>query len=360
MTHHSKTLVVDFDDTIAITLNRDWDNAKPNSSLIHKLNSLYEDGWTIHIVTARGQISCDGDSDAADKKYRTQIEKWLSDHNVKYTDLSFQKKLAAYYIDDKGITPEDFVEKFEREEFKNGMSGAYVYYDKVSDAVYKTASNTHSVVSWYEKAKEYGFNVPKIYSVIGDTIKMEKLPDRGGDCFFKKALNICKEFSQYPKFHSGTLKHMYVNRCFSRIKDDNLYDEKFLTIVLQYAAEGAAQYQSFSHGDFSHSNILFNKDIVYLIDPINDPTLLSSWIIDLAKLYMSIHLDFGNEDHRLSQIIDFCSENKISMEVILANVVGHYCRVYPYANEDKKTIIKEKLKEICDVFRSKIDSTSAQ
>ena len=75
--HHSTTLVVDFDDTLAITLNRDWENAAPNVELIAKLNDLYAQGWTVHVVTARGQLSCNGDYVAADKKYRAQIEEWL-------------------------------------------------------------------------------------------------------------------------------------------------------------------------------------------------------------------------------------------------------------------------------------------
>ena len=38
---YTTTLVVDFDDTIAITHNRDWVHATPNEALVNKLNQLF-------------------------------------------------------------------------------------------------------------------------------------------------------------------------------------------------------------------------------------------------------------------------------------------------------------------------------
>ena len=111
-----KSLVVDFDDTLSFATNRDWDNALPNLPLIEQLNLLYNKGCTIHIVTARGQLSCHGDIELADKKNRQQIETWLNRYGVLYTDLSFQKKYADYYIDDKAIKPEQFIEMMQRNE----------------------------------------------------------------------------------------------------------------------------------------------------------------------------------------------------------------------------------------------------
>jgi len=102
-------LVVDFDDTLSFATERDWENAKPNLPLIAKLNSLYDQGHQVDIFTARGTISCKGDRELAEQKNRPQIEAWLNKHGVKYHSLSFQKPLADYYIDDKAITPDDFV-----------------------------------------------------------------------------------------------------------------------------------------------------------------------------------------------------------------------------------------------------------
>lgn len=349
MAHHSKTLVVDFDDTLAITLNRDWVNARPNRELIEKLNSLYADGWDIHVVTARGQLSCEGDWEAADRKYRQQIENWLYEHGVKYTSLSFQKKLAVYYIDDKGITPEGFLSTFNRVELKGGMSGSSVYYDTAADAVFKTAKNTASAVAWYEFAREH-YNVPKIYSVIGDTIKMEKLVPFNGD--FETIMNVCRDFSRFKPLHPGILRYRYVDRCLHRIEKEieHEVDVKFLEGILTYASEIVPV--TFSHGDFSISNIMSKSDrSVFLIDPINDPTLLSSWIIDLAKLYMSIGFEFGDDDERRKQIELFSLEHDVAIDALRAHEIGHYCRVYPYADAEKKAIILNHIKTKVQWFK---------
>lgn len=349
--HHSTTIVVDFDDTLAITLNRDWENAAPNEALISKLNDLYDQGWTIHVVTARGQLSCNGDYVAADKKYRSQIESWLKKHNVRYTSLSFEKRLASFYIDDKGITPDDFVTKFNRVNLNGGWSGADVFYDSTSNSVFKTAKNTHSAVDWYKHA-EAQYNVPEIYSVIGETIKMEKLFPYTGD--FNHILDTCYSFSQFPSMHIGVRPHRYIDRCIHRLRPslDEELDMKLLENVLSYAV--AATPSTFSHGDFSISNIMAGKSgqDVYLIDPINDPHLLSSWIIDIAKLYMSIGL-ITDDDSRLSSIQEFCEKHAIKFDIILAHEIGHLCRVYPYT--PNKDMILNRIKHKLNVFRQKIN-----
>jgi len=53
-----KTIICDVDDTISISTTHDWENAIPNIQVINKINKLYDDGWTIILMTARGQVSC--------------------------------------------------------------------------------------------------------------------------------------------------------------------------------------------------------------------------------------------------------------------------------------------------------------
>lgn len=355
MTDHTTTLVVDFDDTLAITLNRDWENATPNIELIKKLNGLYEQGWTIHVVTARGQISCAGDSVAADKKYRKQIEEWLTNNNVKYNSLSFEKKLGAYYIDDKGITPSDFVLHFEQEELGGGMSGASVIYDKISNTVQKTAKNTHEAVAWYEYAQKH-FNTPEIISVIGNTIKMEKLFEYDGG--IGKILDVAHSFKYHPALNIGLADRagMYTKRCVSRIKKilrDDTLDFDFIESCIEWAMYKTPQ--SFSHGDFSISNIMtdrFHKK-VYLIDPINDPTLPSSWVMDIAKLYMSIEFNHGEDSADLNTIKLFVNNKTssdftpLSFDVIRCHVIGHYCRIFPYVDDIKRSKILRLINKHC-------------
>jgi capsule biosynthesis phosphatase len=370
MSHHSTTIVVDFDDTLALTLNRDWANAVPNHDLINKLNDLFDKGWTIHVVTARGQLSCKGDCELADAKYRQQIENWLYENKVKFTELSFQKKLAAYYIDDKGITPEDFVLHFNRVDLKGGLSGASIYYDALTDAVFKTAKNTREVIKWYDFASSH-FNTPEIYSVVGDTIKMQKLEEFNGS--FAAILNIILKFRSFSKLNVGPLsvKSMYVTRCVKRLFDEmetsddfNEFDaeeKKLLEYIVTLAAEGTQE--SFCHGDFSISNIMSDRfgKRPYMIDPINDPMLLSSWMIDLAKLYMSIELN-STSDPRLNTIKNFChnleaedESLKNLFDVIQGHVVGHYCRVFPYADRMLKIRIILIISEYIKQFKAKLN-----
>lgn len=355
--HHSTTLVVDFDDTIALTNNRDWANAKPNAPLIQKLNLLFDEGWTILIVTARGNISCGGDHDAADRKYREQIERWLTTHGVKYDLLSFQKKLAAYYIDDKAMTPETFVERFSVVNLKGGISGAKVVYDSAVNSVYKTAKNTRDVVLWYNKAAELDLPIPKIYHVVDDTIKMEFLPDYTGT--LESILDLSFRMSTIKPLHPGILPIKYVDRCLNRVKDDfsSEIDIKLLSSVIEYAV--AMTPRSFSHGDLSMSNVMGSTSdptLPSLIDPIDDPTLLSSWVIDIAKLYTSINLDAPNEFGASLQILDFAESKGIKADVILAHELGHLCRIYPYATGVMKKFIFSSVKEKLNVFRQENNS----
>ena len=76
MSKYHKRIVLDFDDTLAFTTNRDFKNAKPNKLLINKINQLYKDGWQIDIFTARGSISCETRADA-EAKYGEEIRQWL-------------------------------------------------------------------------------------------------------------------------------------------------------------------------------------------------------------------------------------------------------------------------------------------
>ena len=103
-----KTIVIDVDDTISFTYNRDFKNSIPNNQVINKINELYENGWKIILFTARGGKSCKT-LEEKEQKYREITERWLNDHNVKYNELMFGKPNADYYVDDKNISIDEFV-----------------------------------------------------------------------------------------------------------------------------------------------------------------------------------------------------------------------------------------------------------
>lgn len=102
------TIVIDIDDTICYTENRDFDNSIPNQPVIDKINELYDNGWKIILFTARGGKSCNT-LEEKELKYRDITERWLKKHNVKYSKLMFGKPNADYYVDDKNISIDEFV-----------------------------------------------------------------------------------------------------------------------------------------------------------------------------------------------------------------------------------------------------------
>lgn len=102
------TIVMDLDDTICYTINRDFENSKPNIDVIKKINELYNKGWKIIICTARGAKSC-ATLLMREEKYRKITEDWLNKNNVKYTEVIFGKPNADYYVDDKNLNIEEFL-----------------------------------------------------------------------------------------------------------------------------------------------------------------------------------------------------------------------------------------------------------
>ena len=103
------TIVVDIDDTINFTINRDFENSIPNHDVIKKINELHDKGWRIVLFTARGQNSCGNDIELIEKKYLNVTKNWMDKNNVKYDEIRFGKPNADYYIDDKNLSLDQFI-----------------------------------------------------------------------------------------------------------------------------------------------------------------------------------------------------------------------------------------------------------
>ena len=314
-----KSIVVDFDDTLSFCKNREWDSANPNRPLISKLNELFDRGYAIHVVTARGQLSCGGKSSDADKKYRGQIEKFLATHGLKYTSLSFEKKLGLYYIDDKGITPEDFLEKVDLRELPGGLSNSSVVYDAYNNVVHKTADDSLEVIRWFNQATEYNYLVPHINKIIGNTITMEYIVgDHIDATTYQRAKNLAKTFAHLPaKEGNENLKQKYVARCINGIKDE--MHENWLKVAEEAISKELWYLKgSFGHGDFSRTNMLIDsKNRLYMFDPIVREDLYLDYNLDIAKLQFSMMMD----------------GIQVNDEAAIGLVLSHACRVLPYAKK---------------------------
>ena len=112
------TFVVDIDDTISFTYNRDFENSEPNKPVIDKINELHSKGWKIILFTARGAKSCKT-LEQREEKYREVTENWLNKHNVQFDELVFGKMNADYYVDDKAMSIDEFVNYRSKDEIRD-------------------------------------------------------------------------------------------------------------------------------------------------------------------------------------------------------------------------------------------------
>lgn len=99
-----QTIWFDIDGTIADTELTDYSVSEPDQAMITLLNSLYDHGHTIYIVTARGASS--------GKDWKALTEYQLQQWGVRYHKLimGYSKDLI---IDDGCLNPEEFLNEVE-------------------------------------------------------------------------------------------------------------------------------------------------------------------------------------------------------------------------------------------------------
>lgn len=92
---------VDFDKTLTSPTEDEWMPAyqqNPNQKIIDAVNEAYTNGNKIVVWTARQWNEA------------PQVAGWLTAHEVPYHGLKCGKGGADRYIDDKAVTPEEFIE----------------------------------------------------------------------------------------------------------------------------------------------------------------------------------------------------------------------------------------------------------
>ena len=106
----NKTICFDVDNTICISRHGcDYSACPPIIPVINKLNALYDSGWKIILFSSRNMVTYEGDLEKIEKYTRPILEKWLKEHGVKYHELIFGKPFAKWYVDDKAISPSEFL-----------------------------------------------------------------------------------------------------------------------------------------------------------------------------------------------------------------------------------------------------------
>lgn len=371
---HHKSIVCDLDDTISFCQDRNFANALPNTPVINKINELYEQGWEIHIVTARGCISCSTRSEA-DAKYRQQIEEWLNKNGVKYHDLSFNKQLAAYYVDDKALRPDEFA-VLEIKNLQDGWSGATV--ELRGNLVYKTAPNSYAAAAWYHLVQDHhiGIFTPEVHSVIGDTICLQYIepehPDESSESEIDAskvmealyAISKMKQVKKVPVSDNSILNYIpRLTKHSEKFKesDPEMFEiaERCINAISELNTKynlDSEEFQSLCHGDMTLENVIisYNNGEGYFIDPIYEPNspTYSSWLLDISKLVYSTEL------HGYNFLDDFEQQLLTTIGMLIGNlnwkiinefIISHCIRVYNYAPDTAKP----KIKNIAKHYESK-------
>lgn len=116
-----KTIVVDIDNTITIEeKSKSYKEKLPNLELINKLIEYKEKGYEIILNTARRMKTHSRDESRVLADIGEITFAWLKKHKVPYDGIKFGKPFAenGFYIDDKAIRPDEFINKSEKEIFR--------------------------------------------------------------------------------------------------------------------------------------------------------------------------------------------------------------------------------------------------
>lgn len=112
----NKLFAIDFDDTLALKTGNPsigdpiemWEGTIPNRPFIKKMQKLSQKGYKFIIYTARGMIYKNNLNDI-ENKYKQKMESWLSKYEVPYEYIQFGKIYAYKYVDDKAMSPSEFI-----------------------------------------------------------------------------------------------------------------------------------------------------------------------------------------------------------------------------------------------------------
>jgi histidinol phosphatase-like enzyme len=100
--------VFDLDGTLCTSTDGDYASASPILERIKKVNSLYESGNRIVILTARGMGRTSDNSQEASRLFESLTREQLNEWGVKYHALVMGKPAGDVYVDDKGERDNDF------------------------------------------------------------------------------------------------------------------------------------------------------------------------------------------------------------------------------------------------------------
>lgn len=108
-------LVIDIDHTICHpddnkthTFDK-YGKAKPIPEMIEAMRKAKQDGYKIILFTARRMATHNGDINKVIEDVGDLTKQWLKENDVPYDELMFGKPNAVYYVDDKAMLPNQFI-----------------------------------------------------------------------------------------------------------------------------------------------------------------------------------------------------------------------------------------------------------
>ena len=106
-----KRLIMDLDNTITLTENGDYRNAKPIIPVIEKLREYKAKGFEIVISSSRNMRTYKGNVGKINVHTLPIIMDWLERHNVPYDEIYVGKPWCGhdgFHVDDRAVRPDEF------------------------------------------------------------------------------------------------------------------------------------------------------------------------------------------------------------------------------------------------------------
>ena len=108
----TKKIVIDLDNTISITQNRDYANAEPIKDVVEKLREYKALGFEIVIHSSRNMKTYQGNIGKISAHTLPIIIDWLQRHHIPFDEIYIGKPWCGedgFYVDDRAIRPNEFV-----------------------------------------------------------------------------------------------------------------------------------------------------------------------------------------------------------------------------------------------------------
>lgn len=300
-------------------------------------------------------ISCSENLTLILEKNQQILINWLKQNNVLYHKLIFGKPFADLYVDDKAMNVSDFLS----ENFQPLKGGSNLQIYQLGTIVKKTYANKEALQSYIDWSKEaFGKCLyPEIISYNNNFLYYKYVNGKTAvenfnfDILIKliHQINFYKNYS-YKKFD---LKY-HLNILDKNLNQINEKKINFCKQELQNNLSLLNKNASFSHGDSILSNIIITpkNDLFFIDAQFNVDS--SSYLLDFAKLNMSLdnyefNFSLSNNfiDKKYKEFFeDYLKEQKL-LDIVKILEYMYILRLYRYKQTDsEKKIILQMLSKL--------------